>query len=308
MKRKFVLCAVVLTLITTISQISVNVNAYCPALPFCEFYYTEKNQLPTAECFEVWKKSVADKNFTLKKGQDLRIEPIGNTPNDMTDSRLVINNGATATVKGNIFIERGGVLDIEYGTVIINGGNITNCGTIKIGKKGTLKVLSGTLSSTAAGSIENDGKITCLKSGKKLDSCFKSIKKYDKNFNLSDYTLFIDSNGKNAKVTTNYCINDIMTDYKYKFDISTSNKKIKIVHSNYSPETVYNSKTAQKLSKRALSFENSHTKELNFKMWYWKDYGYTYDYKSNELVYNAKWFSCDDMNYNFIENSFTEEA
>lgn len=308
MKRKFVLCAVVLTLIATISQISVDVNAYDPAEPFCIFYYTEKNQLPTAEYFEVWKKSIADKNFTLRKGQNLRIEPIGDTPNDMTDSRLVINNGATATIKGDIFIERSGVLDIDDGTVIIDGGSITNCGTIKIGKKGTLKVLSGTLNSTAAGSIEYDGKITCLTSGKKLDSCFKSIKKYDSNFNLSDFALLIDSKGNSARITTNYCINDIMTNYKYRFDLDTSGKKIKIVHTNYSLETVYNSKIQQKLQKRVSSFENEHTKECNFKMWYWKDYGYSYNYKSNELVYNAKWFSYDGMNEKFIENHYFEKA
>ncbi len=106
----------------------------------------------------------------------------------------------------------------------------------------------------------------------------------------------------------NYCINDIMTDYKYKFEINTSVKKVKIIRSNYILENVYKSTIPQNLKKRVSLFEDEHTKDLNFKMWYWKDYGYTYNYKSKELVYNAKWFSYDDMNDKFIENSFTGKA
>lgn len=261
----------------------------------------------TYEYMFIWNKTILNENFTIEKGQHLRIEPIGYDP---TDGRVIVNNGAVANIKGDIFIEQNGVLEIEDGTVVINGGNITNCGTIKIGKNGTLKVLSGTLNSTAAGSIQNEGKITCLTSGKKLDTYFKSIKKFDDHFNLSDYSLLIESDGNSASVTTNYCINDIMTNYKYKFDIDKSVKKVKIVRSNYSLETVYNSKTAQKLQERVSSFKNSHTKELNFNIVWnsWKDCGYTYNYKSNELVYNAKWFSYDDMNEKFIENEYSEKA
>lgn len=261
----------------------------------------------TFEYMFVWNKTILNENFTIDKGQHLRIEPIGYDP---TDGRVVVNNGAIANIKGNIFIERNGVLEIEDGTVVINGGNITNCGTIKIGKKGTLKVLSGTLNSTSAGSIQNEGKITCLTSEKNFDTYFKSINKFDNHFNLSDYSLSISSDGSSASVTANYCINDIMTNYKYKFEIDASVKKVKIVRSNYSLETVYNSKTSQKLQERALSFKNSHTKELKFNtVWNsWKDYGYTYNYKNNELVYNAKWFSYDDKNEKFIENDYSEIA
>lgn len=274
--------------------------------PFNGFGIKNGNVL-TFEYMFAWKKTVLNDNFTIDKGQHLRIEPIGYDP---SDSRVVVNNGAIANIKGDIFIERNGVLEIEDGTVVINGGNITNCGTIKIGKKGTLKVLSGTLNSTAAGSIQNEGKITCLTSGKKLDTYFKSIKKFDDHFNLSDYSLSIDSDGNSASVTANYCINDIMTNYKYKFEIDASVKKVKIVRSNYTLETVYKSKTEKKLQERVSSFEKNHPKELNFiNMWNcWKDYGYTYNYKSNELVYNAKWFSYDDMNEKFIEKDYSEKA
>ncbi len=252
-------------------------------------------------------KNILGENFTIDKGQHLKIEPIGRTSKP-TDARLVIKDGAEAVIKGEIFIERDGVLDIEDGTVVIDGGNITNCGTIKIGKKGTLKVLNGTLNSTAAGSIRNDGKITCMTSEKSLAGCFKSIKKYDGNFNFSDYTLSIDSDGSTAAVTANYCIGDVMTNYKYKFNVDTSGKKIKIVYTNYSLETVYNSKISQRLQERVSSFEKEHADELNFNMWYWKDYGYTYNYKNDELTYSAKWTEYDYLTEEFIEKSFSEKA
>lgn len=295
-KRFFTLSA---ALITAISLLTVNASAYVPAIPFETF--TEDN-LAVARYFEIWENENAEKDFTFKKDQSLRITAL-----NLTEGKLVIKNGAAAVIKGEIFIERGGTLDIECGTVLIDGGNITNCGRIKIGEKGTLKVQSGTLNSTAAGEIQNDGRMICL--NKKLDNCFKSIKKYDGKFNLSDYSFSVYSNGSSAKVTANYCIgDDIMTNYRYKFDISKSGKKVKIVHSDYSLETVYDPQTAQQLQNRISSFKKSRASELNFKMWYWKDYGYTYNYKSNKLVFNAKWISYDDLKNEFLESSFSEKV
>lgn len=303
MKHFFIAGILFTALVISLSCFAINVEAYDPAIPFSTFNYETDNNSIQGKYIEIWEVEDVKENFTLEKGQDIRITSL-----NLTNGRLVIKNGATVKIKGEIFVERGGMLEIENGTVVIDGGNITNCGTIKIGKKGTLKVQSGTLNSTAAGDIQNNGKVTCLNSGKNLDNCFKSIKKYDNNFNLSDYTLLINSNGKSAKVTAYYCINDIMTNYKYAFDVSSNGKKIKIVHSNYSLETVYSFETAQKLKNRVLSFEKNHAKELNFKMWYWKDYGYTYNYKNNKLDFNAKWFSYDDMNDKFIENDYSEKA
>jgi len=298
----------ILAIAFTIICCSLNVAAYDydSPLPFSNIGIWD-GKVHTFEYMDVWKKTSLGENFTIDKGQHLKIEPIGRT-SEPTDARLVITDGAEAVIKGEIFIERDGVLDVEDGTVVINGGNITNCGTIKIGKKGTLKILNGTLNSTAAGSIRNDGKITCMTSGKSLAGCFKSIKKYDGNFNLSDYTLSIDSDGSTAAVTANYCIGDIMTNYKYKFNVDTSSKKIKIVYTNYSLETVYKSKIPQKLQERVSSFEKKYADELNFDMWYWKDYGYTYNYKSDELTYSAKWIMYDYLTDKFIEKSFSEKA
>ncbi len=299
MKHFFTVVISLIALITSLRVLDINVAAYDPPLPFSTF----SNGLDEGEYIEIWKKVNAEKDFTLRNNQKIRVTSL-----NTTNGKLVIMNGTTATIKGDIFIERGGVLYIEDGNVIINGGNITNCGTIKIGEKGALKVLSGTLNSTAAGSIQNGGKITCLSTGKRLNGYFKSIKKYDSNFNLSDYTLFIDSKEDSARVTVNYCMNDIMTNYKYKFDLDTSSKKIKIVRTNYSLETVYNPKTQQKLQKRVSLFEKEHSNECDFKMWYWQDYGYIYNYKSNELIYNAKWVVYDDLNDTFIEKDFSGKA
>lgn len=299
----FTLCTTFITLAISLNVLTINVKSYDPAIPFSSFDYETDSHSVQGEYIEIWESENAGKNFTLKNNQNIRITSLKST-----NSKLVINNGATVVIKGEIFIERGGLLEIEDGTVVINGGNITNCGTIKIGVKGTLKVLNGTLNSTSAGNIQNDGKITCLPSDKKLERCFKCIKKFDDHFDLLDYSLLIDSNGKSASVTTNYCIDDIMTNYRYKFEIDPNVKKTKIVRSDYSLETVYSSKTAQKLQKFTSTFERNHAKELNFKMWYWKDYGYTYNYKNNELVFNAKWFSYDNKNDKFIENDYSEKV
>ena len=294
---------VFIILIAPLYLLTINVKAYDPAMPFVPFDNETDRHSDQNEYIEIWTNENIEKNFIVKNNQNIRITSLRST-----NGKLVINNGVTATIKGDIFIERGGLLEIDDGTVVISGGNITNCGTIKIGEKGMLKVLNGTLNSTSAGNIQNDGKITCLTSDKKLERCFKCIKKFDDRFDLSDYSLLIDSDEKSASVTTSYCIDDIMTNYRYKFEIDPNVKKTKIVRSDYSLETVYSLKTVQNLQELTSTFEKDHAKELNFKMWYWKNYGYTYNYKNNELVFNAKWFSYDDKNDKFIENDYSEKV
>lgn len=321
MKKLFTVFVIGIIFITSLSFLGIDTMAYLPPQPFEDFGYDKDGKVISEYSF-VWRKTVVDTDFIVDKTKHLIIKPIGDS---QTDARVTVNNGAVANIKGDMFIERGGTLEIKDGTVIINGGNITNCGTIKIGKKGTLKILKGTLNSTAAGNIHNDGKITCLKTSKNLNGCFKGIEKYDENFNLSDYSLSINSDGKSANVTANYCIDDIMTDYnykfidnimtdyKYKFSINTDSKKIKVTHTRYKLKTVYDSNTSENLRKRVLSFEDNNRKYFCFKFdkkddCYWIDYGYTYNFKTDELIYNAKWFTYDDENEKFIENNFSGKA
>ncbi len=299
MKTAKTLLSLAAAMTVTAAVLSVTAKAYVPPYPqFSEFYYTSDNTLTSHERIEVWQQTNADKDFTVGEGQRIRIEPL---PEGR--SILSVTEGAEATVKGEIFVERGGVLEIDNGTVTVDGGSIINCGTIRIGQNGTLKIASGTLDSTAAGSIENSGKITCLDSGRNLGSIFDTMQKKHSSFNLDDYALSVNSDGSTASVTASYCINDIMTNYKYYFTLTPGNKKVSIYHTNLSEETVFDPALPQSLSGRVTAFERATTHERNFGRHYWKNFGYTYDYNSNALTYSAKW-----VRYDYKTDVFTEET
>lgn len=260
--------------------------------PFAGIGFTQEGKFFSSEYMEIWQKQIFDKDFTIESGQHLRIEPIGNSPDTMSGGRLVISGGATAEIIGTVCVERDGVLEIEDGTLYIHGGSLDNYGTIKIGKKGRLIFRNGSLNSTAAGNIENEGKILCLDSEKDMDGIFKSIKKYDSNFNLSDYSLHISGrSGGEADVTLKYCINDVETDYTYKFTVEVKTKKIKIIRKPYDIETVYSKETEKDIISRAAAIEKIYKGERNKEGNYFKDYGYNYSYKNDNLVYYEKWFN-----------------
>lgn len=260
--------------------------------PFAGIGFTQEGKFFSSEYMEIWQKQIFDKDFTIESGQHLRIEPIGNSPDTMSGGRLVISGGATAEIIGTVCVERDGVLEIEDGTFYIHGGHLDNYGTIKIGKKGRLIFRNGSLNSTAAGNIENEGKILCLDSEKDMDGIFKSIKKYDSNFNLSDYSLHISGrSGGEADVTLKYCINDVETDYTYKFTVEIKTKKTKIIRKPYDIETVYSKETEKDIISRAAAIEKIYKGERNKEGNYFKDYGYNYSYKNDNLVYYEKWFN-----------------
>lgn len=265
---------------------------YEPAEPFTGIgWFTEDGKFFSSEYMEIWKKQIFDKDFTIRIDQQLRIEPIGNSPDTMSGGRLVISGGATAEIKGRICVERGGVLEIEDGTLIINGGRLDNYGTVKIGKKGRLVIRSGRLCSTAAGNIENEGKMLCLDYEKNMDKMFKSIKEYDGNFNLSDYSLYITGRGENADVTLNYCINDVETDYTYKFTLDINKKKNQIIRKPYDIEAVYSKETKEDILSLAAEMEKSRNSERDKIGNYFKDYGYSYSYEDDSLAYYECWFN-----------------
>lgn len=260
--------------------------------PFAGIGFTQEGKFFSSEYMEIWQKQIFDKDFTIESGQHLRIEPIGNSPDTMSGGRLVISGGATAEIIGTVCVERDGVLEIEDGTLYIHGGSLDNYGTIKIGKKGRLVFRNGSLNSTAAGNIENEGKILCLDSEKDMEGIFKSIKKYDSNFNLSDYSLHISGrSGGEADVTLKYCINDVETDYTYKFTVEIKTKKTKIIRKPYDIETVYSKETEKDIISRAAAIEKIYKGERNKEGNYFKDYGYNYSYKNDNLVYYEKWFN-----------------
>ena len=280
---------------------------YISPQPFAEAFLKNGN-MASYQYINMWTMHILNSDFIIKKDHHLRIESIGNSPDTMTDGRLVISGGAVLEVKGEIFIERDSVLEIEDGTVIINGGNVQNCGTIKIGKNGTLHVQKGILRSTAAGSIENNGAITCTSSKRDLGRTFKSIEKYDNRFNLSDYSVLIDCQTKNsADIVTNYCINDIQTNYTYKFTVDDNTEKSKILRKPYSLEDVYSAAARKNILNRVSQFEKNYNGDPDFCIGFWKDYGYTYNYKTDKLIYKESWFGYDDTVDMLYDKKYSEK-
>ncbi len=284
--------------------------------PFAGIGFTQEGKFFSSEYMEIWQKQIFDKDFTIESGQKLRIEPIGNSTDTMSGGRLVISGGATAEIIGTVCVERDGVLEIEDGTFYIHGGHLDNYGTIKIGKKGRLVFRNGSLNSTAAGNIENEGKILCLDSEKDMDGIFKSIKKYDSNFNLSDYSLHISGrSGGEADVILSYCINDVQTNYTYKFTVDRNKEKTKIIRKPYDLETVYSKDIKKDILNRTAEFEKNYkgmgerVKEYN----YYLNYGYSYNYKTGKIVYEESWINYKDegdfnlTDYRAYEHTYSEE-
>ena len=289
---------------------------YDPHIAFTGIgWITEDGKFFSSRYMEIWQKKIFDKDFTIESGQELRIEPIGNSPDTMSGGRLVISGGATAEIIGTVCVERGGVLEIEDGTLYIHGGSLDNYGTVKIGKKGRLVIRNGSLNSTAAGNIENEGKMLCLDSERDMDKIFKSIKKYDKNFNLSDYSLHMfGRGGGEIDVILSYCINDVQTNYTYKFTVDRNKEKTKIIRKPYDLETVYSKDTKKDILSRTAKFEENYKGKRKRDAGFYKDYGYSYNYKSGKLVYEEVWFTfeyeqIEDGSFNFMayDHAYSEE-
>ncbi len=281
--------------------------------PFTDVgFSTNDGKFFSSEYMEIWQKRIFDKDFTIESGQKLRIEPIGNDLGERSGGRLVISDGATAEIIGTVCVERDGVLEIEDGTVFIHGGTLDNFGTIKIGKNGRLVFRNGSLNSTAAGNIENEGKILCLDSEKDMDGIFKSIKKYDKNFNFSDYSLNMSGRGGgDADVILSYCINDVQTNYTYKFTVDRNKEKTKIIRKPYDLETVYSKDTEKDILNRTAEFEKNYKGKRDNNYSYFSDYGYSYSYKTEKLVYEECWFDYkyeeDSGTYMAYDHAYNEE-
>lgn len=311
MKMSKILAAVSAAVMAVSAVSAVSVSAYEPAGPFGIFGFNEDGSFVSTREIEIWKKTPVDKDFTLKEGQDLKIQSLGKDPDTMSVGRLVIKGGSTAEIMGTVYIERGGVLEIEDGTLYIHGGHINNHGTIKIGKNGRLVFRNGSLYSTAAGNIENNGKILCLDSEKDMDGIFKSIKKYDKNFNLSDYSFHMfGRGGGEADVMLNYCINDVQTNYTYKFTIDRNKEKTKIIRKPYDLETVYSKDTEKDILSRREKYEKNYSGKRDFDIYLDRNYGYSYNYKTGKMVYEECWFEFhqeEDGEYMAYDHAYTEK-
>lgn len=270
---------------------------------------SEGNIAHNEKYMNIWYTTVIDKNVKIDSSRELRIESIAETPDALNDDGLRITGGAEVELAGKMFIERGGTLEIEDGTLNIHGGNLTNCGKIIIGKNGRLNVESGTLMSQAAGEIENNGVISCMNTRKSLNAAFDKIAKTDKHFNLSDYWVHIWSYGTYADVWLNYCIGDIKTDYSYKFKTDVNYDKIKIKRKPYDVKKVYSKSAEKKLLDRIEDFEDSVEYAKNTKIGFYIDYGYEYNYKTDKLFFESCWFTYeyDDLGDMFYDGVYYKD-
>lgn len=282
---------------------------YDPPEPFCDYgFKIVDGKEVSSEYMDVWKEKIFEEDFTVESSHDLRIEKVGSDP-DTAGGKIVVTDGATLELRGKLFIERGAVLEIENGTVNVHGGTLQNCGTIIIGEKGRLHFQNGWLNSTAAGSIVNNGKITCMSSEKNLAGIFKIIKNSDENFDLSDYSVLMTGRGgNNADIVLNYCIDDVQTDYTYKFSVNVNNTKTTIKRKAYPLETVYSADTGKNILDRAAEFEKNYVRDPGFANGYYQDYGYTYSYRTGKMLYEETWFTYDGADEIFYDHTYSAEV
>ena len=202
-----------------------------------------------AECPNSQNVSITD-NVTISENTT-----ISNSLVVESNSTLHITNGAELTLKSaDIFIEEGGTLLIADGKLDFYSAAFENCGTIIIEKDGTLNISSGTFSSYPSGSISNSGEITCK--GRSLTPAFNSVRRYDRRFSLSEYSLYMTvRNAGKSKIEAYYCAGRIQTNYRYTL---TPGKKGRIKRSNKALSAVYDVETRNDLLARVESYEKSH--------------------------------------------------
>lgn len=233
---------------------------------------------------------VVDGNTILRFEDDAEIR--GNIRIE-TGSGIEIVGGAKVTLtSGEIVCEQGSFIDISNGMLKISGGSrLDNFGTITTQENGRLKILSGSVISRAGG-IVNNGKITCLSSGKNINTAFSAIAKFDNNFSLANYSLYITSNADVTKVNAYYCIGGkAETSYCYTTVISKSKTTIK--RTNYSPHKVYSPITSSNVLEKTADFEKDHSLPAMYSDGFKRRFNYKYSYKTGKLIFEATWFNWD---------------
>ncbi len=223
--------------------------------------------------------------------KDIRIEENGII--EVTGgAHLVLNNT-------HLYIENGGSLIISNGTVTLNGqktisgyGEIENNGSLIICTNGTLDISSGTFSThpTTKGCVLiNNGKLS-ITSEKLFKKAIAKIKKYDKNFRLSDYSIFANAYDKsNSTIYFQYCIDGIETDHQYTARIGKK-AGVRITRSRTDLSTVYDKELRNKLLDRVYSYESAHDLPDSFYEGINRRSYYLYDFSDNSLMAEYVYF------------------
>lgn len=233
------------------------------------------------------------------KNKNIRVEKKG---------ILEITDGAKISLnKSQIFIENGGTLIISDGALnILQSSSVTNVGTLIIGSKGKLDIKSNGFSSKPESALICNGKISCV-SEKYYNKAIATIQRYDENFNLSDYSMYVYASGSSATIQFKYCIDNIETSYKYTAKISNKDG-LKVTRSSIKLSKVYDKTLRNKILDRVYKYETVNDLPSSYDTGIERESYYLYDYSSKSLsaeyVYFKLGFDTDEyLVYDIVETA-----
>lgn len=236
--------------------------------------FTKNTKIKTGEHYILTGKLTLRKDTTLVSDSTLYLKK---------GSSLIIKDGARFTAYGGIVIERGAKLYVTNGS-FVSEFIFENYGKLIIRENGKLYINNGKYISNAASEIKLEGDMLFGKTS--LADTVARIKKYDDKFSLNSYCMNCYSVGTD-KLTLNYCIGETITDYRY----SAYGKNIS--RKGYSLEKVYSEEINKKVKNTAEEFlrdRNTAERFGNDKYLFALNYGFSYNYKKEKLVYTEQYF------------------
>lgn len=211
---------------------------------------------------------------------------------------LEITGGANISLsEAHIFIEKGGALIVSDGTLTLDspdipGSYITTYGTLIVGSNGRIDIKRGGFEVFPEGSIIDNGSIELVNANGYANS-LSAIKKLDKDFRLSDYSIYAHSlDGKTAQVQLQYCIGDIETSYKY---IAAYGAKsgVKLRRSSIDLSKVYSKELREQLLDSVHAYEAQNSLPADFEDGIERSYCYYYSFAKNTLCAEYLYFIKD---------------
>lgn len=208
-------------------------------------------------------------------------------------SSLIIKNGAVLSTNGHITIERGAKLYVSNGKMVCGKNTVVkNFGRIIVREDGLLSI-SNVYDSNGGSSVNLQGDM--LLGNTSLSEISKKIKKYDNNFNLNDYCIVY----VKPVPTFYYCVDDVVTDYYYKYVDNRLKRK------GYSLKKVYNKRTYNNIKDTAgkyLSEKKIKNRFENDDLFFCIDIRFDYSFALKELSYHESYAEFIPMDDGFYWN------
>lgn len=215
-------------------------------------------------------------------------------------SSLIIKNGATLSIGGDLTVERGAKLYITNGKLVCGKSSVLqNFGRIIVRKDGLLSI-TNIYDSNGGASVNLQGDM--LLGNISLSKLSKKIKKYDNNFNLNDYCIVY----VNAVPTFYYCVDDVVTDYYYKYVDNRLKRK------GCSLKKVYNEKTYNNIKNAAGKYLSEKKISNRFEddaLFFGIDIRFDYSFALKKLSYHESYAEFIPMEDGFYwnEGGYDEE-